>query len=47
MWGVEKIQKQPYWKFHKATPYYNCDIERGLVEIMPPQIRGDFLVGPE
>ncbi|PGH26764.1 hypothetical protein AJ80_01528 [Polytolypa hystricis UAMH7299] len=44
LWGNPKLQHKRYWKFHKATVYYNCDLERDIVkETIPPAFRGGLL----
>lgn len=44
VWGDPKLQHKRYWKFHKATVYFNCDLERDVVRnTIPPMMRPRLL----
>ncbi len=44
VWGDPSLQHKRYWKFHKATVYFNCDLERDVVQnTIPPALRPGLL----
>ena len=45
-WGHRDLATAPYFKFHKSEAYYNCEIERGILErTMPPVLRRKHVSG--
>ncbi|KAL1897445.1 hypothetical protein Sste5346_004183 [Sporothrix stenoceras] len=44
VWGDPALQEKRYWKFHRATAYFNCDLERDVVRnTIPPMLRPGLL----
>ncbi|CAK7221703.1 hypothetical protein SEUCBS140593_004656 [Sporothrix eucalyptigena] len=44
LWGDPALQEKRYWKFHRATAYFNCDLERDVVRsTIPPMLRPGLL----
>jgi hypothetical protein len=40
LWGNPLLQHKQYWKYWKATAYFNCDLEKDIIEhTIPPQLR--------
>jgi pyruvate,water dikinase len=40
LWGFPELQRQRFWKFHKACAYFNSNLERGVItHTVPPAFR--------
>lgn len=49
LWGFPDLEKTRFWKFHKGTAYFNCDLGRGIVErtVPPGQRQGMMALIPK
>ena len=40
LWDIDPLKGNRFWKFHKSTVYFNCDLERKIIEnTVPPAFR--------
>lgn len=43
-WGFTELRNQRFWKFHKATAYFNCNLERDIItKTIPPAFRAGLM----
>lgn len=43
-WGLPELRDQRFWKFHKATAYFNCNLERDIItKTIPPALRAGLM----